>query len=79
MQQDIAGCDIVLLGETFSLLTLSHHRGVRPEAYGTIHATSGPTRSNSTPCVQCYRQDMWVAIVGYIGNRFIPLGGCLFS
>ena len=29
MQQDIAGCDIVLRGETFSLLTLSHHRGVR--------------------------------------------------
>ena len=59
MQQDITGCDAVLLGETFSLLTHGCHRGIPQGIQGMserlllLADKHSPTRSTRSVLSGC--------------------------
>ena len=70
MQHNITRGDIVLLGETIRLLTLSSQpRGELPRRY-TPTSTTGFLHHRGAPRIQCYRRERSCTIQG--SSRFKP-------
>ena len=73
MQHNMAGCNLMLLGETFSLLTHGCHRGIPQGIQGMSvrRLKLAASTAELDPPVQCCRGVMWAAIIS-LRNSFTP-------